>query len=80
MEEKFWEECESEKLEEVKEIIRVNPAIDASWKNKRDDTSALLQACFHAHGPIVSILLVHPATDVNWEAASGHPLPLCGPA
>ena len=59
-------------MDEVKEMLRSNPALDINWRDVRENgCSALHQACESGHDSIVSILLAHPGIDVNAKDDSG---------
>jgi len=65
LKEKFFEAAWDGNVEEVKEILRMNPNLDVNWKNGEDGLTVLHRACDKDHDAIVSILLAHPAIDVN---------------
>ena len=65
LKEKFFEAASDGDVEEVKDILRMNPNLDVNWKNGEDGLTVLHRACDKDHDAIVSILLAHPAIDVN---------------
>ena len=59
-------------VEEVKRILMNNPNLDVSWTiYGRYTYTALYVACENDRDSIVSILLAHPAIDVNLKAIYG---------
>jgi len=76
MERKLWNLVERGKLEDTKEILRIHPAINVNWSNgfwkgPGGPSSALHRACWNGHDAIVSLLLAHPAINVNLKDTHG---------
>ena len=63
----FWADGD---VERVKKILWSDPNLDVNWRDKSGHT-ALTAACGDGHASVVSILLAHPAIDVNLKTAQG---------
>jgi len=60
-------------LERVSEILKAHPAVDVNWAGDMfSGTTALHEACQWDFDVIVSLLLDHPAIDVNVKDAAGN--------
>jgi len=73
VEEKFWEAARGGRVEDVKDILKNNPALDVNWKNEKIfGRSALHSACYHSHDSIVYTLLAHHGINVNQMDKHGY--------
>jgi len=74
MELKLWHAVERGGVEEVKEILRLNPTVKVNWENHQvfGHPVALHRACAAGRDSIVSILLAHPGIDVNQKNYYGN--------
>ena len=70
MEKTFYDAAKNGKVEEVKDILRKNPALNVNWKNFA--YSALHAACYSGHDSVVSILLAHPDINPNLKQEEGY--------
>jgi len=72
MELRFYYAAKGGDVEEATEILRGNPDLNVDWGNVEEHNQTALQiACENGHGPVVSLLLVHPDIDVNLQDIFG---------
>jgi len=64
-EERFWKSASDGDVEASKEILKHNPTLDVNWPERIYDQAVLHPVCENGNASIVSILLAHPAIDVN---------------
>jgi len=70
-EELYWEVTYGNE-EEVKKILKENPAINVNWKHKKHNGfTALHVACSGGHDRMISLLLAHPDINVNQKSLFG---------
>jgi len=70
--EKFYDAACYGREPEAKKILEDNPNLNVNWKNEKEDgDTALYIACEKGFDAIVSLLLAHPAIDVNVKTKSG---------
>ena len=84
MEEDLWRNAGMGRVEEVREILRMNPTLNVNWKIQNENGYTVLRiACANDCDSVVSLLLAHPDIDVNqkdqngsttfkWACAGGH--------
>jgi len=73
MEKMFYLAAKVGHVEDVKEILRSNPTLNVNWRNEiHFGNTALNTACENDDVAIVSILLAHPAIDVDLKDVYGN--------
>ena len=70
-EELFLKAASSGRVEEMKEILRSNPAVDVNWTQDLSKWSPLLRACHKGHNSVTELLLAHPDINVNHKHENG---------
>jgi len=63
----FYEAAKNGNVEELKRILRNNPNVNLNWVDSYRG-AALNIACEKGQNAVVSILLAHPAVDVNLKS------------
>jgi len=69
MELQLWKSCQTGSVVTARQLLRTHPGINVNWQNFADEDLSssfpLLVACQEDHPGIVSLLLAHPAIEVN---------------
>ena len=67
----YFASCVGE-VSRVQKILKNHPNFDVNWKNNSEyGATALHIACENGHDSVISILLAHPAVDINQKNDQG---------